>query len=124
MSDTPEDVKKRLDEITELMNARIAEEEAVLKSMDLGVESWIKTGTDLELGYSKETGEWGLHVRSGGPTGRVWRLVRASRKLRLHGLKHTGRLRQAILFDATDLAKRIERFLTGENDGPDKEEMD
>jgi hypothetical protein len=112
--DALEEVKQRLNEASDKLTARIVEEEAAFKTMGLGVQTWIELGDKKQflLGYTNETGEWGLYLRKLDEDKELqWRLSTAPRGLRLYALRRIGLLREAVIKHAISLTTRIERFL-------------
>lgn len=110
-----EELRDRLNYLSDRLTQRILEEEGKLKEMGLGVQTWIKTTDNLEIGYSRLNGTWRLCVREIGGVG-TWPLADAPRAYRLHGLKHLSELRAAMMRTAEALADRMERFLNGQDD--------
>lgn len=112
--DSVEDIAKRLNLASDRLNIRIAEEEARLRALNLGVECWVvlESKVNTRLGYTNGDDGWGLYLtQTHDEVEHRWRLARAPRGLRLYALKHIPEFTDALMKTAHALTIRIERFL-------------
>ena len=114
-----QELKERLDRLSDQVNQRIQAWEVKFRAMGLGVRCWtpLKPEGSLQLGYSNEQGEWKILVKETDPRHKnesyIWDLKTAPRGMRVWGLKNMDLLEQATFETGKSLAERMEKVLMG-----------
>lgn len=110
-----EEAARTLNEESEELNRIVAQVDALLKRLNLGVEAWvIVPQKSLYLGYARVERTWGLAIRSVSPGGageepirKEWLFKDAPRAFRIDSINSLGRLFHALTQSAHGLAQEI-----------------
>lgn len=113
-------LRDELNTVSDEINKGIAEFEADLKKVSMGVEVWLKLSETSFIGYRRFEGDWKIIIRHKdfpGGEEKVTPLDRSTRTLRLHGYRNMHLLLPAIEKCAERLTIRMRKALGGIDDG-------
>lgn len=109
-----QELKQRLDTLSNQLTERIHHEEEKLHALGLGIQCWVKTSDQLKIGYVREKGRWQLCIRENDEY--TWPMKDAPRNYKLHGARNIGLLHEALIKTAEGYIGKIEKYLMGEPD--------
>ena len=98
---------RRLNEATDELNDQVANLNARLKAMNIGIPAWHKINDTLQIGYAKSP-EWGITISQGLD---LWPFAKAPRKLRLEVVDYFPFVLQALATAASRMSAKLETDL-------------